>query len=75
MVNDAIKKGPKAEDDWVHVGDSGAALPIGASAVVRMNLKPGNYVATCWQTGKEGGGTGHPHLMLGMVVPFTAVSG
>ena len=39
-----------------------------------MNLKPGNYVATCWQTGKEGGGTGHPHLMIGMITPFTAVS-
>ena len=75
VVDDAIKKGAKAEDDWVHVGDSGAALPIGASAVVRMNLKPGNYVATCWQTGKEGGGTGHPHLMIGMITPFTAVSG
>jgi hypothetical protein len=75
VVDDAIKKGPKAEDDWVHVGDSGAALPVGASAVVRMNLKPGNYVATCWQTGKEGGGTGHPHLMIGMISPFTAVKG
>ena len=74
VVDDAIKKGAKAEDDWVHVGDSGAALPIGASAVVHMNLKPGNYVATCWQTGKEGGGTGHPHLMIGMITPFTAVS-
>lgn len=77
VVDDAIKKGPKAEDDWVHVGDSGAALPIGASAVIRMNLKPGNYVATCWQTGKEGGGTDvhHPHLMIGMIAPFTAVKG
>ena len=40
-----------------------------------MDLKPGDYVATCWQTGKEGGGTGHPHLMIGMIAPFTAVSG
>jgi len=75
VVDDAIKKGDKAEDDWVHVGDSGAALPVGGSAVVRMDLKPGNYVATCWQTGKEGGGTGHPHLMIGMITPFTAVKG
>jgi len=73
VVDDAIKKGDKAEDDWVHVGDSGAALPIGASAVVRMDLKPGSYVATCWQTGQEGGGTGHPHAMIGMITPFTAV--
>ena len=74
VVDDAIKKGPNAEDDWVHVGDSGAALPVGSSAIIRMNLKPGNYVATCWQTGKVGGGTGgHPHLMLGMITPFTAV--
>jgi hypothetical protein len=74
VVDDAIKKGAKAEDDWVHVGDSGAALPIGASAVIRLDLKPGNYLATCWQTGKEGGGTGRPHLMIGMITPFTAVS-
>jgi hypothetical protein len=75
VVNDAKKKGPKAEDDWVHLADSGAALPVGASAVVRMDLPPGNYVATCWQTGKVGGGTGPPHLVIGMVAPFTAVSG
>jgi len=75
VVDDAIKKGDKAEDDWKHYADSGAALPVGASAVVRMDLPPGNYVATCWQTGKEGGGTGHPHLMIGMITPFTAVKG
>jgi hypothetical protein len=61
VVNDARKKGPKAEDDWVHAADSGAALPVGASALVRMDLPPGNYVATCWQTGKAGGGNGPPH--------------
>jgi hypothetical protein len=72
VVDDAKKKGPKAEDDWFHVGDSGAPLPVGASAVVRMNLRPGNYVATCWQTGKVGGGTGPPHLTIGMIVSFTA---
>jgi hypothetical protein len=75
VVDDAKKKGPKAEDDWVHLADSGAALPVGASAVIRMDLPPGNYVATCWQTGKVGGGTGPPHLVIGMVAPFTAVSG
>src|SRR5205823_2375442 len=46
VVNDAKKKGPKAEDDWAHFADSGAPLPIGSSAVVHMNLPPGNYVAT-----------------------------
>jgi hypothetical protein len=71
VVDDARKKGPGAEDDWDHVGDSGAPLPAGASAVVRMDLKPGNYVASCWQTGKVGGGTGPPHLVLGMIAPFT----
>jgi hypothetical protein len=75
VVNDAKKKGPKAEDDWVHVGDSGAALPVGASAVLTLNLRPGNYVATCWQTGKVGGGTGPPHLTIGMIAPFSAVNG
>src|SRR5215470_2198797 len=74
VVDDARHKGPGAEDDWNHVGDSGAPLPAGASAVVHMTLKPGDYVATCWQTGKVGGGTGPPHLVLGMIAPFTAVS-
>ena len=74
VVVDARKKGPGAEDDWNHVGDSGAPLPAGASAVVHMTLKPGSYVATCWQTGKVGGGTGPPHLVLGMIASFTAVS-
>ena len=72
VVNDAKKKGPKAEDDWVHVADSGAALPVGATALVRMDLRPGNYVATCWQTGKVGGGTGPPHLTIGMITSFIA---
>jgi hypothetical protein len=75
VVDDAKKKGPNGEDDWVHVGDSGAPLPVGASAVVRMDLAPGNYVATCWQTGKDGGGTGPPHVTIGMITPFTAVAG
>ena len=74
VVQDARNKGPGAEDDWNHVGDSGAPLPAGASAVVHMNLKPGSYVATCWQTGKVGGGTGPPHLVLGMIASFTVVS-
>jgi hypothetical protein len=72
VVNDARKKGPKAEDDWVHLADSGAALPVGASALVRLDLPPGNYVATCWQTGQVGGGTGPPHLTIGMIASFTA---
>ena len=72
VVEDAKKNGPKAEDDWVHVADSGAPLPIGASAVVRMDLRPGNYVASCWQTGKVGGGTGPPHVVIGMISSFTA---
>jgi hypothetical protein len=75
VVNDARKKGPKAEDDWVHFGDSGAPLPIGSSAVVRMDLPPGNYVASCWQTGKAGGGTGPPHVVIGMIASFTATAG
>ena len=74
VVSDARKKGPKAEDDWIHVGDSGAPLPIGSSAVVRMDLPPGNYVASCWQTGKVGGGTGPPHVVIGMISSFTATA-
>jgi hypothetical protein len=37
-----------------------------------MDLPPGNYVATCWQTGKAGGGTGPPHVTIGMITSFTA---
>jgi len=74
VVNDARKKGPKAEDDWAHFADSGAPLPIGYSAVVHMDLPPGNYVATCWQTGKVGGGTGPPHVVIGMIASFTATA-
>jgi hypothetical protein len=74
VVDDAGKKGPDAEGDWIHVGDSGAPLPVGGSAVIRMDLPPGNYVATCWQTGKAGGGTGPPHVSFGMISSFTASS-
>jgi len=74
VVNDARKKGPKAEDDWAHFADSGAPLPIGSSAVVHIDLPPGNYVATCWQTGKVGGGTGPPHVVIGMIASFTATA-
>jgi hypothetical protein len=74
VVDDAKKNGPKAEDHWVHVADSGAPLHIGASAVVRMDLRPGNYVASCWQTGKVGGGTGPPHVVIGMIASFTATA-
>jgi hypothetical protein len=37
-----------------------------------MDLPPGNYVATCWQTGKAGGGSGPPHVAIGMITEFTA---
>jgi hypothetical protein len=72
VIKDAKKKGPDAEDDWVHVADSGDPLDTGASTVVTMDLAPGNYVATCWQTGKAGGGSGPPHVAIGMIAPFTA---
>jgi hypothetical protein len=39
-----------------------------------MDLPPGNYVATCWQTGKVGGGTGPPHVVIGMIASFTATT-
>jgi hypothetical protein len=72
VINDAKKKGPDAEDDWIHFADSGDPLPTNSSHTVTMNLPPGNYVATCWQTGKAGGGTGPPHVTIGMIAPFTA---
>ncbi len=72
VISDAKKKGPSAEDDWIHFADSGDPLPVGAGHLVTMDLPPGNYVATCWQTGKAGGGTGPPHVTIGMAAPFTA---
>ena len=72
VISDAKKKGPDGEDDWIHYADSGDPLPVGGTAVVSMDLPPGNYVATCWQTGKAGGGTGPPHVTIGMITPFTA---
>jgi hypothetical protein len=72
VIKDAKKKGPSAEDDWIHFADSGDPLPVGGSTVISMDLPPGNYVATCWQTGKAGGGNGPPHVTIGMIAPFTA---
>jgi hypothetical protein len=72
VIKDAKKKGPDAEDDWIHFADSGDPLPVGAGHLVSMDLPPGNYVATCWQTGKAGGGTGPPHVTIGMIASFTA---
>jgi hypothetical protein len=72
VIKDAKTKGPDAEDDWIHYADSGDPLPIGAGHLVGMDLPPGNYVATCWQNGKAGGGTGPVHLTIGMIFPFTA---
>jgi hypothetical protein len=72
VIADAKKKGASAEDDWIHFADSGDPLPTNSGAAVTMDLPPGNYVATCWQTGKAGGGTGPPHVTIGMITPFTA---
>ena len=72
VINDAKKKGAKAEDDWIHYADSGDPLPTNFGTTVTMDLAPGTYVATCWQTGKAGGGTGPPHVTIGMIAPFTA---
>ena len=72
VIKDAKKKGAKAEDDWIHFADSGDPLDTGAGTLVTMDLPPGNYVATCWQTGKAGGGNGPAHVAIGMIAPFTA---
>src|SRR5215831_13428671 len=72
VINDAKKNGPNAEDHWIHFADSGDPLPTNYGTAVTMDLPPGNYVATCWQTGKAGGGTGPPHLTIGMIAAFTA---
>ncbi len=72
VIKDAKKNGPDAEDHWIHFADSGDPLPTNSGTAVSMDLAPGNYVATCWQTGKAGGGTGPPHVTIGMIAPFTA---
>jgi hypothetical protein len=72
VVKDAKKKGPKAEDDWIHFADSGDPLDTDSGTLVTMDLPPGNYVATCWQNGKAGGGTGPAHVAIGMIAAFTA---
>ena len=72
VVNDAKKKGDKAEDDWIHFADSGDPLATDSGTLVTMDLPPGNYVATCWQNGKAGGGTGPAHVAIGMIAAFTA---
>jgi uncharacterized cupredoxin-like copper-binding protein len=72
VIDDAKKKGAKAEDDWIHYADSGDPIPTNSGHAVTMVLPPGNYVATCWQNGKAGGGTGPPHVTIGMIAPFTA---
>jgi hypothetical protein len=72
VINDAKKKGDKGEDDWIHYADSGDPLPTNYGTTVTMDLAPGTYVATCWQTGKAGGGTGPPHVTIGMIKQFTA---
>ena len=72
VIDDAKKKGASAEDDWIHFADSGDPLPTNSGHAVAMDLPPGNYVATCWQTGKAGGGNGPPHVTIGMIAPFTA---
>jgi len=72
VIADAKAKGPSAEDDWIHYADSGDPLPTNYGTTVTMVLAPGNYVATCWQTGKAGGGSGPPHVTIGMIAPFTA---
>jgi hypothetical protein len=72
VIADAKKKGDAAEDDWIHVADSGDPLDTASSTVVTMDLQPGDYVASCWQTGKAGGGSGPPHVVIGMITPFKA---
>lgn len=72
VIKDAKKKGADAEDDWIHVADSGDPLDTKSSTVIRMDLPPGKYVASCWQTGKAGGGSGPPHAAIGMITAFTA---
>lgn len=71
VIGDAKRKGPDGEDDWIHMGDSGD-VETGAVSTFTVVLPPGNYVATCWQTGKAGGGSGPPHVTIGMATAFTA---
>jgi hypothetical protein len=44
-----------------------AAIEPGESELVKMDLAPGDYIATCQVTGAAG----VPHIAMGMVTPFT----
>jgi hypothetical protein len=71
VVADAKAKGPDGEGDWLGFGEI-ADVDTGGTGVHTFSLPPGNYVLTCWEDGKQGGGTGPVHASIGMTKAFTA---
>jgi len=71
VIADAKKKGQAGEDDWLHFGEI-ADIDTGGTGAHTYDLPPGNYVITCWENGKAGGGTGPVHASIGMAKTFTA---
>lgn len=72
VQNDAKKKGPSSEDEWLHIGGDFGTADTGAGVVETLYLPPGNYAIACWQTGKPNGqDNGPPHASIGMVFGFT----
>ena len=71
VVASAEAKGQDGEEDYPHFGEI-ADVDTGGTGVATFDLPPGNYVISCWENGKAGGGTGPVHSSIGMVFAFTA---
>jgi hypothetical protein len=70
VIASAKAKGPDGEGDYLGFGEI-ADVDTGGAGVGSFNLPPGNYVISCWEDGKAGGGTGPVHASIGMVKAFT----
>jgi hypothetical protein len=71
VIASAKAKGPDGEGDYLGFGEI-ADVDTGGTGVHTFSLPPGNYVISCWEDGKAGGGKGPVHASIGMVKAFTA---
>lgn len=63
---DWLQAGLKGTPPVIFDGGSGVVQP-GKQDWIRLNLAPGNYIATCFVHDDE---TGMPHALMGMITPF-----